>query len=92
MSGRGEGKAVIGAVRASLGVGVDVGGLQGYVGRLGGDEAVTGQRAGEMVSRDDRDLETSIPAPVELGLVSGLVFLDGRKPDGVETGWGQAVP
>ena len=34
VSGRGQGQAVVGAVRASLGMGMDVGGLQRYVGRL----------------------------------------------------------
>ncbi len=53
VGGRGKGQAVIGGIRPSLGVGLDVRGLQGYVGRLGRDEAVTGQGAGEMVARDD---------------------------------------
>ncbi len=55
---------------------MDVRGLQGDIGRLGRDEAVTRQGAGEMVARDDRDLETGVPAPVQLGLVGRLVLAD----------------
>ena len=76
VGGRGQGEAVFGAVRASLGVGVDVGGLQGHVGRLGGDQPVAGQGAGEVVARDDRDLETGVPTPVKLGFIGRLVLAD----------------
>ncbi len=55
---------------------MDVRGLQGYVGRLERDEAVTRQGAGEVVARDDGDLETGVPAPAKLGLVGGLVLAD----------------
>ena len=76
MGGRGQGQAIVRTIRASLGVGVDVGGLQGHVGRFGGDQPVSGQRAGEVVARDDRDLETGVPTPAKLGLVGGLVLVD----------------
>ncbi len=76
MGCRGKSQAVVRAVRASLGVGMDVRGLQRHIGRLGSDEAVTGQGAGEMVARDDRDLETGVPTPANLGLVGGLVLAD----------------
>jgi hypothetical protein len=49
MGRRGQGETVIGGIRASLGVGMDVRGLQRQVSRLGRDESVTGQGAGEMV-------------------------------------------
>jgi hypothetical protein len=76
MGGRGQGEAVIGGIGASLGVGMDMRGLKGDIGRLGRDEAVTGQCAGEAVARDDRDLETGVPAPAKLGLIGGLVLAD----------------
>ena len=76
VGGRGQGQAVLGAVWASLGVGVDVGSLKRHVGRLGRNEAVTRQGACKMVARDDRDLETGVPAPAKLGLVGGLVLAD----------------
>ena len=55
---------------------MDMGGLQGDVGRFGGDQPVTGQGAGEVVARDDRYLETCVPASVKLGLVGRLVLAD----------------
>ena len=76
MGGRGQGQAVIRGIRASLGVGMDMGGLQGDIGRLGRNEAVPGKGAGEVVARDDRNLETGIPAPAKLSLVGGLVLSD----------------
>jgi len=76
MGGRGQGQTVIGGIRASLGVGMDMGGLQGDIGRFGRYEAVTRQGAGEVVARDDRDLETGVPAPAKLGLVGSLVLAD----------------
>ena len=76
MGSRGQGEAVIEGIWPSLGVGMDVRGLQGYIGRLGRNEAITCQGAGEMVARDDRDLETGVPTPVKLGLVGGLVLAD----------------
>ncbi len=51
-------------------------GLQGDIGRLGSYEAVTSQGAGEVVARDDGDLETGVPAPAKLGLVGSLVLAD----------------
>ena len=48
----------------------------GHVCRLGGDQPVASQGAGEVVARDDRDLETGIPAPAYLGLVGSLVLAD----------------
>lgn len=69
MGRRGQDQAVIGGIRPSLGVGMDVRGLQRHIGRPGRDELVTRQGAGEMVARDDRDLETGVPAPAKLGLV-----------------------
>ena len=76
VGGRGQGQAVVWAVRATLGVGVDVCGLQGDIGRLGRYEAVTRQGAGEVVARDDRDLEASAPTTVNLGIVGGLVLVN----------------
>ena len=69
VGGRGQGQAVIGGIRPSLGVGMNVRGLQGDIGRLGRDEAVTSQGAGKVVARIDRDLETGVPAPAKLSLV-----------------------
>jgi hypothetical protein len=76
MGGRGQGQAVIRGIRASLGVGMYVRGLQGDIGRLGRDEAVTRQGAREMLARNDRDLETGVPTPAKLGLVGRLVLAD----------------
>ncbi len=55
---------------------MDMRGLQGDIGRLGCNEAVAGQRAGKVVARNDRDLETGVPAPVNLGFVGRLVLAD----------------
>ena len=74
MGRRGQREAVIWRIRTSLGVGMDVRGLQRHIGRLGRNEAVTRQGAGEMVARDDRDLETGVAAPAKLGLVGRLVL------------------
>ena len=43
---------------------MDVGGFQRHVGRPGGDQPIAGQSAGEVVARNDRDLETGVPAAV----------------------------
>ncbi len=69
MGRRSQGQSIIGGIRPSLGVGMEVRGLQRHIGRLGRDEAVAGQGAGEVVARDDRDLETGVLAPAKLGLV-----------------------
>ena len=53
---------------------MDVGGLQRHIGRLGGDQAVSGQGAGEVVARDHRHLETGVPAAVKLGFIGSLVL------------------
>lgn len=53
---RGQGRAVVRAIGPLAGMGVDVGGLQGHVGRLGRDESVTRQGAREVVARDHRHL------------------------------------
>ncbi len=50
MGGRGQRQAVVGAVRAALGMGVDVGGLQGHISGLGRDEPITRQGAREVVA------------------------------------------
>ena len=55
---------------------MDVGGLQGYVGRFGGDQPVAGQGAGEVVAGYHRDLETGVPTPMKLGIVGGFVLVD----------------
>lgn len=76
MGGRGQGQAIVRAVRTLLRMRVDMCGLQGHVCRLGGDQPVASQGAGEVVARDDGDLETGVPAPAKLGLVGGLVLAD----------------
>ena len=50
VGGRGQGQAVLGAIGSLAGVGVDMGGFEGHVGGLGGDQPITRQGAREVVA------------------------------------------